>query len=283
MVTATEEKKAEAKASIHERKGLGPMDIYKIEEVFHKDAGKKAHKDLTKLVDKFFNEHIEEEGARQGHLKKGISADEATDAFLELLGKYHFGAREYKEHIAQGNEEFIKQELARVYGVERRQLKSALKRGGYEGRDQFYQAHRTPMLEQSTEVKRKDAQAALEEYRTDEDTKDELVEHIQKRVGKDKQLTKTFRDSAPLEHLIPVISAYMEDSDAIAKIKKDRRTSLPLSDVRAGDADVYQVFEHGDKYMVTRHDQIENIDDKHRLTGKKRKVKYNAAKNPSPN
>lgn len=248
--------KEKKKTSIHERTGYGPMDIYKVELAFHPRSKEIVDQELTELVDQIFKEHVE-----KGSVK---DADKAADAFIEAFAKYHFG-----EGSKDLNIDHIKHILRDQYGISRDALKKAFKRkGAYKTREHFYREHKTPFVDRADQAKKQQAQEALEEYRTDEYLREELAEHIEKRVGK--PLSKSFKEILPLDKLVNLIGTYIALPGAVEKIEQDKKATLNLPDAQAGHPDLYDSFKEGDKYRKVYHEEAEKVDGTHKLTTKKK-------------
>ena len=252
--------KEEKKVSIHERGGDfdSNLTIYEIEKALHPRSKELITDELTKILDRFVDANVD----GKGNIK---DPNKAADNFLELLAKYHFGEaydaiKHDKGHITES--------LKSKYRISRNSLIHAFKRkGAYKRRDDFYAAHRDPLVNAADEAKKGQAQESLNYYLHDEDARKEIPEHIETRTGK--KLSKSYKSVLDLETTLQLIGTYMALPGAVEKIENDKKAKLDLPDASAGHPSLYNSFEGGDKYHDAYREEAKKVGETHKLKGKK--------------
>lgn len=269
MAGEKEKKEPEKKVTIHEKGGEfdDNLTIYEIEKALHPRAREAITDELTSILGKFVEENVDAAG-------NIMEPDKAADAFLELLARYHFG--EAYESV-ESDKKHITDTLKSKYGVSREFLRKSFRRkGAFKKIDDFYAAHRDPLVARADEVRKTEAQESLNVYLQDENARAEIPEHLKTRLGKGKELSDSYETIMGLEDTINLIGNYMARDGAVEKIEKDKNAEIGLSDAQAGHPSIHGAFKEGDRFHEAYLEEAKIVDGTHRFKTKAEEAKLTA-------
>ncbi len=248
--------------------GLWGMDI--IEERLPKKHADDLGKLLQDPIEEWYDEHINPEGRLKDDKDIDKSAEKAADSLIGKLVGHHLGKDQQEtfegidrldiaDDKKQNMKEFYRGEIERIFGVNHGQLKSDLREGikgkkmewilGYINNTiiSTYQRHIAENIQKSLDYH-------LRENR------DELTDHIQKRLSEDYKLSEGHKKTMQLREAFTWVQLYANQPHARKMIDDKGRDAVIQMDYD----DVLQNAPGDPKKIFDNYDDVKKKADKHK-------------------